>query len=115
MISCHNRTMARKRKRGKVCCIVDQHCTAPAGWEISGRGYAENDNLPKSLPKCSVCGRDVCRNCSYIRDKVRHCADCFVDKFGEKAEITVLARMYRLAGYNGSRELAKARMRGELV
>jgi len=107
--------MARKRKNGKVCCIADQHCTAPAGWGISGRGHATNDALPRSLPNCHFCGRDVCRNCSYIREKTRYCADCFIDKFGEKAEITVLARMYRLAGYAGSRELAKARMRGELV
>lgn len=107
--------MARKHKRGKVCCIVDQHCTAPAGWGIAGRGYAENDKLPNSLPICNVCGRDVCRNCSYIRTKTRYCADCFTEKFGAKAELTVLARMYRLAGYSGARELAKARMRGEIV
>lgn len=100
--------MARKgkRRKGKTCCSVDQHCAAPAGYSVGGR-CGPNDTLPTKLPKCDGCGGDVCRNCSYTRKDERFCTECFIDKFGKSAEITVVARRYRLAGYDNSRAIAK--------
>jgi hypothetical protein len=98
----------------KICKIADQHCTAPAGYS-AGYNAGVNTDLPKSLPTCSSCGENVCYNCSFVKEEVRYCSDCFVEIFQREAEEIVLTRMYKLAGYKNPRGLARRRMRGEPV
>ncbi|MBS1722640.1 MAG: hypothetical protein JSS66_06475 [Armatimonadetes bacterium] len=96
----------RKKRTRESCTVVDQHCLAPAGYGVGGRCGA-NDRLPRTLPICDDCGQPVCRNCSFVRNKTRRCRNCFIDKFGTNAKVTVIARIYRLAGYDNSRAIAK--------
>lgn len=96
----------------KICKIADQHCTAPAGYS-AGYNAGVNTDLPKSLPTCRSCGENVCYNCSYVKDSVRYCSECFILEFKKKAQLIVYTRMFKLAGYTGARDLARARMREE--
>ena len=94
-------------KSSVSCCIADQHCLAPDGYRCGGRS-SKNTDLPKSLPRCTSCGEPVCLNCSHTKNKLRYCADCLISNFGLEAEVTTLAKIYRLSGYKNSRKLARA-------
>lgn len=70
-----------RRKKVRVCSVSGDDCLAPAGWGISGSGYAENDGV-SCRGTCFSCGEPVCGKCSRIRTfgkRRRICERCEED------------------------------------
>jgi hypothetical protein len=67
----------KKGTQGDYCCVCDQDCEAPAGWQI-GTGVARGDTYANY--KCGVCGQPVCGKCSSVsglpRRRIRTCNNC---------------------------------------
>jgi len=67
-----------------VCSVVNDTCSAPAGYQVGGLGggCAVNDDRRKQARfECYACGLPVCGRCSKVIDylsygKQRICDDC---------------------------------------
>ena len=57
-----------------VCSVVTAACAAPAGYLVSGLGYANGRSV--RLPRCYGCGEPVCANCSTRVGRSRICFNC---------------------------------------
>jgi hypothetical protein len=68
----------------RVCAIVGDECTHPAGWQTS-LGYASSANYNTVLrTKCYACGNPVCKKdsrlMSWHRVTARICTGCEADE-----------------------------------
>ena len=66
-------------RTANTCSVSDAECIAPAGWGVSGLGYALGaDRVGRT--RCYVCGEPVCIKCSLIvkwyKKRVRACTNC---------------------------------------
>lgn len=71
------------------CHISDAQCEAPAGYGISGRGWASGD--VKTRIKCWSCGQHVCKKCSKLvmsPRRVRMCNDCIEGRARTEEPVT---------------------------
>ena len=57
-----------------TCKVVDERCTAPAGYLVQGMGYGDGES--QRLPTCYTCGEHVCLSCSTKVGRSRICFDC---------------------------------------
>lgn len=76
------------------CCVVNQHCAAPAN--------LEGVKTPKS--NCFACGEPVCVECSSRRKymkygRVRLCDNCQESLDGNNRN--VMQRIWNRSGYSG--------------
>lgn len=73
--------MARTTER-RVCKISGGDCLAPAGYGISGGGFAEGDGNCRGT--CYHCGEPVCSKCSkkvtVKGERRRFCEDCLEER-----------------------------------
>lgn len=73
---------SRRRRRGEHCAVVNDDCTAPAGYATGG-GMVEGTEYVTTT--CVVCGEHVCEECSKLvlrpkkRAKQRVCDNCRED------------------------------------
>lgn len=82
----------------RTCAVSEFKCLAPAGWGISGVGFAEGSDSIPTRTKCYVCDESVCTECSrmvtWYGKAVRACTNCVseeVDDFyGDLARRSVL-------------------------
>jgi len=59
------------------CNVANQGCKQPAGYLVSGAGYATNNNLPLlDIPECYRCGMAVCNACAVIYNDKAYCPEC---------------------------------------
>lgn len=75
-----------------TCVVSDNECEAPAGWGISGLGYAQGtESVGKT--KCYICGEPVCLKCSnlvtWYAKRVRACLNC-TDSYGIEIKNKIL-------------------------
>jgi hypothetical protein len=71
----------KKGTKGDFCCVCDEDCEAPAGWQM-GTGVAPGDTYAKY--ECTSCGQPVCGQCSTVSGlpgrRIRTCNNCLDDQ-----------------------------------
>ena len=63
----------RPKSTGEPCSVVDDDCTAPAGYQ-TGAGVVEGDAFAEFT--CHECGEPVCGECSAVVKRRRVCNGC---------------------------------------
>lgn len=97
-------TIKKMRKRAGTCCVVNQHCTAPA-----------NCDEAVTYAVCIACAQHVCKSCSIVREwygtpRQRVCHNCIADHDGADGREQVAAHIHVLAGYSAEAGIRYERM-----
>ena len=70
-----------------TCSVVNDKCSAPAGWQVGGLGggcASNEDRRKQARYECFACGLPVCGRCSKLVEylhygKQRICDNCRVE------------------------------------